>query len=55
MISVGFKTPLETGLEICIYKTSLLHRPDEYIGFTCSCPSTFYNKIMPMNSRLQIV
>jgi len=24
-------------LGICIYKTSLLHRPDDYIGFTPSC------------------
>ena len=38
MISVAPKTPLEIRLEICIYKTSLLHRPDDYIGFTLSCP-----------------
>ena len=23
---------------MCIYKTSLLHRPDKYNGFTSSCP-----------------
>ena len=23
---------------ICIYKTSLPHRPDDYTGFTSSCP-----------------
>jgi len=33
-----------------IYKTSLLHRPGEYIGFTPSCPPTFYNKIGPMQT-----
>jgi len=35
---------------ICIHKTSLVHRPDDYIGFTPSCPPTFYNKIAPMDS-----
>jgi len=34
MISV---IPLETKLGICIYKTLLLHRPDDYIDFTPSC------------------
>jgi len=24
------------------------HRPDDYIGFTPSCPPTFYKKIVPM-------
>jgi len=38
MISVALKTPLEIKLGNCIYKTSLLHRPDHYIGFTPSCP-----------------
>ena len=33
---------------MCIYKTSLPHLPDKYIGFTSSCPPTFYNKIAPM-------
>jgi len=47
-ISVAVKTHLEIRLGICIYKTSLLHRPDGYIGFTRSCPPTFYNKIAPM-------
>ena len=48
MINVVFKTPLATRLGICIYKTSLLHRPDDYICFTPSCPPTFYNKIVTM-------
>ena len=48
MISVALKTPLEIRLGICIYKTSLLHRPDDYIGFTPRCPPTFYNKIARM-------
>jgi len=48
VISVALKTHLEIRLGICIYKTSLLHRPDDYIGFTQSCPPTFYNKIAPM-------
>ena len=38
MISVALKIPLQKTLGICIYKTSLLHRPDDYIGFTPSCP-----------------
>ena len=33
MISVALKTPLEIRLGICIRKTSLLHRSDDYIGF----------------------
>ena len=48
MISAALKTPLEIRLGICMYKTSLLHRPDDYIGFAPSCPPTFYNKIAPM-------
>jgi len=48
VISVALKTPLQIRLGICIYKSSLLHRPDEYIGFTLSCPPTFYNKFAPM-------
>jgi len=40
--------PLEIRLAICIYKTPLLHWPDDYIGFTPSWPPTFYNKIAPM-------
>jgi len=48
VISVALKTPLEIRLGICIDKTSLLHRPDDYIGFPPSCPPTFYNKIGPM-------
>jgi len=37
VISVAFKTPLDTRLAICIYKTSLVHGFDDYIGFTPSC------------------
>jgi len=48
VISVAFKTPLKARLEICIDKTSHQHIPDEYIGFTPSCPPTFCNKIAPM-------
>jgi len=50
VISVALKTSLQIRLGICIYKTSLLHWPDDYIGFTPSCLPTFYNKIAPMNS-----
>jgi len=32
MISAAFKTPLEKRLGICIYKTLLLHRPDDHTG-----------------------
>jgi len=32
VISVAFETPPETGLGICVYKTSLLHRADDYIA-----------------------
>jgi len=47
VISVAFKTPLETRLGICIYKTSLLRRPDVYIGFTLSCTPHFTTKWHP--------
>ena len=50
MIGVAVKTPLEIRLGIGIYKTSLLNRPDDYIGFTPSCHPTFYNEIAPMGS-----
>jgi len=36
---------------LCVYKTYFLHRPNDYIGFTPSCPPTFYNKIAPMYTR----
>jgi len=48
LISVALKTPLEIRLGICIYKTALLHRPGDYIGFTPSCPPIFYNNIAPI-------
>jgi len=51
VIGVARKTPQQIRLGICIYKTSLLHRSDDYIGFTPSCPPSFYNKIAPMGSR----
>jgi len=55
VISFALKTPLQIRLGICIYKTSLLHRPDDYIGFTPCCPPTFYSKIAPMGTvALQI-
>ena len=38
VINVALKTPLKTRLGICIYIISLPHRPDNYIGFTSSCP-----------------
>ena len=37
VINVALKTPLQKRLGICMYKTSLLHRPDDYIDFT-RCP-----------------
>jgi len=48
VIRVALETYLEIRLVFCICKTSLLHRPDDYVGFTPSCPPTFYNKIAPM-------
>jgi len=53
VIGVALKTPLKTRLGICIYKTSLPHRPDDYIGFASSCPPTFCNKIANMFSDIQ--
>jgi len=39
-----------------IYKTSLLHRPDDYIVFTPSCPPpAFYNKMPPMLVTIRMV
>ena len=38
VISVALKTCLKTRLGICIYIISLLHRPDDYIGFISSGP-----------------
>jgi len=48
VISVALKTPLQIRSGICIHKTSLLHRPVDYIGFTPSCHLPFYNKIAPV-------
>ena len=47
VISVDLKTPPEIRLRICIYKTSLLHRSDNYIGFTPSSPPHFTTKLRP--------
>jgi len=49
MISVALKTLLEIRLGICIYIyiTSLLHRPDDYFGFTPSCTPHFTTKLHP--------
>jgi len=47
VISVAFKAPLTAGWGICIYKTSLLDRPNGYNGYIPSCPLKFYNKIAP--------
>jgi len=49
VISIALKTPLEIKLGNCIYKTSLLHRPDRYIGFTPSCAPHFTTKLRPCN------
>jgi len=49
VISAALKKPLKTRLGNCIYIISLPNRPDDYIGFTSSCPPTFYNKIAPMD------
>ena len=48
VISVALKTHLEIRLGICIYETSLLHRPDDYLVSHQAVPPTFYNKIAPM-------
>jgi len=48
VVGVAFKTPVETRLAICIYKTSILHRLDDCIVFTPSYPFTFCNDIAPM-------
>jgi len=52
--SVALITPLEMRLGICTYKTSLLHRPDDYVGFTPCCPP-FDNKIGPMLPRSDVL
>ena len=44
-ISVARKTPLQ--IRIRTYKTSLLHWPDDYIGFTPCCPPHFTTKLRP--------
>jgi len=55
VISVAFKTLLETRLGICIYKISLLHRSDDCIGFTPSCPSTAYKKLHSWLHAVKII
>ena len=54
MFSVALKTPLEIRLRNCIYKTSFLHRPDDYIGFTPSCPPHILQKVAPMQLQAKI-
>ena len=49
VIIVALKTRLETKLGICIYKSLLLHRPDDNTGFTPSCPPHFTTKLRPCN------
>ena len=52
VISVSLRTPMKNKIENLYYKTSLPHRPDNYIGFTSSRPPTFYNKIVHMLTRV---
>ena len=47
MISVALKTPLQLRLGICIYKTSLLHRPDDYNDSHQAVPPHFATKLRP--------
>jgi len=53
VISIPLNITLKTRLWFCIYRTSLPHRPDDYIGFTSSCLPTMYNKIAPMRAILK--
>jgi len=57
VIIVALKTCLEVKLGICIYIyiMSLLHQPNDYIGFTPSCPPTLYNKMPPMLVTIHMV
>ena len=52
VVSVALKTPLRNKIENLqpIYKTSILHRPDDYIGFRPSCSPTFYNRSAPISN-----
>ena len=47
-VALNLKTHLEIRLGICIYETSLLHRPDDYLVSHQAVPPTFCNKIAPM-------
>jgi len=47
VISVALKTPLKIRLGISIFKTSLLHRPDDNIGFTSSCVPPYFTTKLP--------
>ena len=49
VISFALKTHLEIRLGICIYETSLLHWPDDYVVSHQVVPPIFYNKIAPVN------
>ena len=60
VISVALKIPLKTRLGICIYKTLLLHRVDDYIGFTSSCPphilqQNFAHAVWPASKSLCVI
>jgi len=46
VINVAVKTPPKIRLGTCIYEMSLLHRPDDYIGFTASCPRHMLQQIL---------
>ena len=52
VISVALKTLLEIRLVISIYKTSLLHRPEDCIGFAPSCPPHFTTKLRSWVCRI---
>ena len=45
----------KTRWEICIYKTSLLRWPHEYIGFTPSCPPHFATKLRPCSQASNLL
>ena len=47
MISVALKTHLEIRLGICIYETSVQHRPDDYLISHQAVPPHFTTKLLP--------
>ena len=54
VISAAFKTALKTRMGICINKTLLLDRPDDY-WFHIKLSPTFYNKIAPMVGTMDLL